>query len=222
MSFVLRKNLHWCLCQGRVVFLDVEADRYFCLTYAAQESFQRLAAGDARAQERERLAGMAARGLLIQSPGSESLQAAAAIAPPTGDLLEEPYPKAPIRDVLKAAMAELRAAYGLRAKPLLEVIGAIDRQVRGEQPRPTDLDARVRRIVSASAAASLLLRATDRCLVRALALHAICRRQGILSSLVFGVRVNPFTAHCWVQLDETVLVGDFEQARLFTPIMVAG
>jgi hypothetical protein len=33
------------------------------------------------------------------------------------------------------------------------------------------------------------------------------------------VRTNPFAAHAWVQIDEEVLVGDFEQVRLFTPIL---
>jgi hypothetical protein len=41
-------------------------------------------------------------------------------------------------------------------------------------------------------------------------------------SLVFGVRMNPFRAHCWVQLGGQVLIGDFEQVRLFTPIAAFG
>lgn len=71
-------------------------------------------------------------------------------------------------------------------------------------------------------AVSLVLRAADRCLVRALAVHSICRRHAIPAKLVLGVRMNPFGAHSWVQYNRAVLVGDVEQVRLYTPILVVG
>ena len=37
MPLQLRGNVHWCDSGGRAVFLDVEADRYFCLPAAANE-----------------------------------------------------------------------------------------------------------------------------------------------------------------------------------------
>jgi hypothetical protein len=42
----------------------------------------------------------------------------------------------------------------------------------------------------------------------------------VAAKLVLGVVAHPFTAHCWVQLGTAVLVGGFEQARLYTPILV--
>ena len=63
----------------------------------------------------------------------------------------------------------------------------------------------------------------SRCLVRALAVHRACRKGRVAGSrLVFGVTAHPFAAHCWVQLGNAVLVGGYEQARLFTPILVLG
>jgi len=47
-------------------------------------------------------------------------------------------------------------------------------------------------------------------------------RSGIYPRLVFGVRANPFRAHAWVQLEDKVLIGDYEQVRLFTPIAALG
>jgi hypothetical protein len=64
--------------------------------------------------------------------------------------------------------------------------------------------------------------AAGRCLVRAVAAHAACCAAGVRPRLVFGVCVDPFRAHAWIQLEEQVLVGDFEQVRLFTPIAVFG
>jgi hypothetical protein len=74
--------------------------------------------------------------------------------------------------------------------------------------------------VSAAAATALLLRSHDRCLVRGLALHSLCRKRGLNTKLVLGVVAHPFAAHCWVQLENVVLVGGYEQARLYTPILV--
>jgi hypothetical protein len=85
-----------------------------------------------------------------------------------------------------------------------------------------DADVRLHRIAAAFAAAGLVIPAADRCLVRAIALHSLCRRMGIRPRLVFGVRLDPFRAHCWVELDGLVLTQDFEQARLFTAILASG
>lgn len=221
MTFRLRDNLYWCLCGGRVIFLDVKADRYFCLPFGPEAAFARLAAGDVEPGDAERLRALIARGLLIEDPASRGLRPPSPLEPATGDLLQEPYPPPRIRDLLGALAFETRAAWLLRTRPFLQVVKGVER--RGTQCRsPHACDKRLRRIASASATISLLLRAADRCLVRALAVHATCCRHGIRPRLVLGVRVNPFGAHCWVQLDQTVLVGDFEQVRLFTPIVAFG
>lgn len=84
----------------------------------------------------------------------------------------------------------------LRRKSFLDVLQGIG---EGEAVRPVSdagLDERLRDIVAASMAVSLIFRSKDRCLVRALAVYRACRRSGIHPKLVFGVRMNPFTAHC--------------------------
>ena len=59
-----------------------------------------------------------------------------------------------------------------------------------------------------------------RCMFDSLALLEFLRRWQISSRWVFGVSVDPFQAHCWVQHDDVVLCDtrDFS-ARRFTPIM---
>ena len=93
---------------------------------------------------------------------------------------------------------------------------------RGQSARDARGKARwqVEQIAAASAAAAFVTRSHDRCLVRALAVHALCSRTAVRPKLVFGVAAHPFAAHCWVQLGSAVLVGGFEQARLHTPVLV--
>ncbi|MGN6847894.1 MAG: lasso peptide biosynthesis B2 protein, partial [Sphingomicrobium sp.] len=86
--------------------------------------------------------------------------------------------------------------------------------------RSGEMDRKIRSIVMAARSVSLVTRAHDRCLVRGLAVHAACSAAGVRTSLVLGVIAHPFAAHCWVQLGDAVLVEGYEQARLFTPILV--
>ncbi len=218
MSFRLRAGLHCCVCDDRPIFLDIKADRYFCLPFAIEGSFLRIGRGEAEPGDREALGGLISRGLLVDDDRTRALLEAPAIASPTRDLIIESAPGARPSDVMRAAISEAVAGLLLWRLPLSAVLARAGRP-RRQEPRGSDRDLRARRIASAWARPSLLLRATDRCLVRAIALHRLCKRAGIPAQLIFGVRINPFGAHCWVQLGDAVLVGEYEQVRLFTPIM---
>ncbi|MEO8454065.1 MAG: lasso peptide biosynthesis B2 protein [Sphingomicrobium sp.] len=219
MALQLRDNLHWCDCDGRAVFLDVQADRYFCLPQTANDAFRRLAAGATQPEDIERLHALAASGMLIEAGAGVAVPPPPRIDPPTGDFVEDPKPRAGLLSIARALASELRGASLLRTKRFHAVIAAA--QSRGQRRESTVEPGRlVQEIVSASAALSVVTRSHDRCLVRALAVHSVCRRSGIRTKLVFGVVAHPFTAHCWVQLGSAVLVGGYEQARLYTPILV--
>jgi hypothetical protein len=220
MPLRLRDDIHWCECVGRAVFLDAAADRYFCLPSTANDAFLRLAAGDLRSGDHERLERLVARGMLIETADSRPIRPPPLVDPPTHDFLFEPIPRAAPIQILRTLAWELRAAWLLKTRPFGEVLRAVSALGPTRRSGPTNADVSLRRIVAASIAASLINRAHDRCLVRALAVHAACRRAGIKPRLLFGVTANPFSAHSWVQLGGAVLVGGFEQARLYTPILV--
>ena len=46
-------------------------------------------------------------------------------------------------------------------------------------------------------------------------------RHGYNASLVFGVRIDPFAAHCWAQLDNSALQEPADRLQQFTAIMSA-
>lgn len=58
------------------------------------------------------------------------------------------------------------------------------------------------------------------CLARSALLMAYLRRLGHGADWVFGVRLWPFEAHCWVQLGDTALNDQVERLVAFTPLMV--
>lgn len=160
------------------------------------------------------------RGMLIEAGSQMCIEPPALIEPPTHDLLEEPIQGADPLSIVRAFAAELRAVWALRTKPFHQVIEAVRKDRPGKKSIQDNSDRSIQEIVSAATAVSFLTRSHDRCLVRALAVHSACRSLGSKPTLVFGVIAHPFTAHCWVQLGSSVLVGGYEQARLYTPILV--
>ena len=221
MAWRLRHHLYWCECAGRIVFLDLEADRYFALPPAAGKAFFRLAESGGSGAEAEHLRLLVERGLLVEGRQPTRLPLPVRIPHPAGDYMERPCPRASAGDLLRALAGEAWWSSMLGLRRFAAVVEAAGRS-RGSSGAAGPDDLKVRRIVLGSAAAALVSGAADRCLVRALAVHSACHRRCIPSRLVFGVRLHPFRAHCWVQLDDRVLVGDFEQVRLFTPIAAFG
>ena len=58
------------------------------------------------------------------------------------------------------------------------------------------------------------------CLFDSLALMLFLLRSGIHVQWIFGVREDPFGAHCWIQCGSVVLDEYLDRSRLYTPIMV--
>lgn len=142
------------------------------------------------------------------------------VDPPTCDIVATPFRQASAFGLIEALACEAAAAWALRLKPFDELIEARRRSNRRNSGNNQPSRRSIEQVAGRLAAASLLTRSHDRCLVRALAGHSMCAHRGIAAKLVFGVIAHPFSAHSWVQLGEAVLVGSYEQARLYTPILV--
>jgi hypothetical protein len=212
--------MFWCDCTGRAVFLDVEADRYFCLPSDANEAFLRLATGNPGQHDAARLQMLVSRGILIEDGTSAAIAAPPIIEAVDRDLPDKSHASPGLYPILEELVSELLAIRLLRTRKFSQVIDLVRRKGSSERRPPREPDSMLQAIAGASNAVSFLMRVQDRCLVRALAVHLICMRRGIRPKLVFGVIAHPFAAHCWVQLENRVLVGGFEHARLYTPILV--
>ena len=136
---------------------------------------------------------------------------------PGGDLA--PKGRRAAFDNAEALCLEMAASLWLRSWPLWAIVRRCRTRGTPAAGAPDRIEASARRLAGAFAFSAFLLGATDRCLVRGVAATWACRRRRLPAALVFGVRIDPFAAHCWVQLGEQVLVGDFDQVRLFTPIL---
>lgn len=76
-------------------------------------------------------------------------------------------------------------------------------------------------LVARFAAVESCMQRTGNCLSRSIALARYLGRSGYESKLIFGVAINPFRAHCWVEHGDFALNDEPDHIRSFTPIRVS-
>ena len=213
MGYRLRDGLSFCLVAGRAVFLDLPADRYFCLADEAEAAFHELLAGGDAGLEP-----LVALGVLVESDTRTLLDAAPPL-PMNSSLLDDSGARAPMR-LLPGAVFRLSSTLAsLRWRGFATTVDAVRRRsarLAGGSPE----DTAVAELARLHERIALLTASHDKCLWRSLAIahHLIDLR--IAPRLVLGVRLRPFKAHCWVQVG-TALVNDrLETVRTFTPILI--
>lgn len=116
--------------------------------------------------------------------------------------------------------ALLRADYALRRVPILEIVRRTTRLQRPPRPLHQSLQ-ELRRLIVAFRVVRPWYPRDALCLFDSLALLLFLRHCGHNCQWVFGVREDPFAAHCWIQYGPFVLSDKLERVRLYTPIMVA-
>lgn len=217
MHYRVRDGLSWCVCGDQIVFLDLASDRYFRLRAADDQAFQQWArSGGANGS---RYARLIETGIIAPCGDNDIPPDMARIAPPSVDLGEQCTQRAHVIDIGRALVAQRKAASAVRQGRLMAVISEIKTGPHAVTVSVRDADLATGRIAAAFASMPLSFRKAGQCLPRALAAYALSRRAGVSPTLVFGVRLQPFAAHCWVQFGPNVIVGDLEQARMFVPIL---
>ncbi|MDR7157123.1 hypothetical protein J2W40_003971 [Sphingobium xenophagum] len=215
-SYRLRTGLSFCRIDNRTLFLDLPTDRYFGLSVPLDTAFQALL--DTGAAD-PALAILVEMGLIIPCPegGRPSPCPAASPVPILPPQLEPPARPS----LLAIAMAlATRAHWTLRVRycPLAANIDRLARRKDAGAPMPKPTAAAIARLAEAHRRAGLILSARDQCLPTSMALMAALTKRGARPTLVLGVKLDPFQAHCWVELAGTVLNDAPDHVRPFTPI----
>jgi hypothetical protein len=197
------------------VFLDLTSNRYFCLPEMTGGLFRRWAAGEMLAPDE--LAPLLDCGVIEAGDGSRK-------AATTHPAAARDYALGNARggaaiDVMAAVTGQLRARCWLKLRPMASIAARLADERPATAGDAQD-EARQRRVAGAFVASAVLLRADDQCLPRAIAARRLCQRHGQEAALVLGVRLEPFAAHSWVQCGDAVIVGELENVRLYTPILV--
>jgi len=214
MPLGLRPGLSFGIADGRAIFLDWHIDRYLCLPALLNARFLSLL-GDpnAPAPVEEALRSLLRRDAPVPIAPAE-------ITPATTDLVPLELAVSP---GLAISMCVAQAVGRFWSKrPLRERLAGVaqrQRHIRENVPEQEALE-RISRLIAAFASTRFWFDAQDRCLDQSIVLSHMLAAHGLRSSLVFGVRPRPFSAHCWLQRGPVVLNDRLDMIKAYVPVHV--
>jgi hypothetical protein len=223
----LNPHIHFCDCDDALIFLDLTHDRYFQFSGAQREWFDMICAASgpdelpghaARFAER-----LLARHILTldrnagKRPAATSLQAPRASLPTP---LTLPAPSRPVKTALALSVAAL-SSWTLEQSRNFE--GVVDGVTRWKRQAGTNqsspIESVLERVADFHAMTPYFFSTRDACRFRSLVLMNYLTRSGITPDWVFGVRLCPFGAHCWVEYEGVILNDVSDTVAEFRPIM---
>ena len=219
MPIGLRAGVSFCEVSGHLVFLDLEADRYFALTAKAEAEFRLCAQTRLREGADAPIESFACAGLLVDAADANPLGACIPPPVPRKSLFEQALPR--------TGPFQVAAVIGTLARTRLQLrMAGLAAALRNFAARKASLAggkgtaAVIPKAVAAFRQSALFTRSHDQCLVRSLALARHLASRGERVDLVLGVSVRPFSAHAWVQKGDLLLNETCDGVRGYTPIVV--
>lgn len=209
MPSYLRSHVHAAVLADDLVILDTRNDAYSCVPGGAADIVDD---GGPPMRARGRLAeALEAQGLTAPVPSPRRRPPPL----PTRTVIHDDPGRVRLRDLVDGAgvVRDLRAA--ARGEGLTPYL-AIQREAPAGPADRAAVEAAARRFWRLAP----WLPVEGVCLTRSAMLAAFLRRGGLRADWVFGVRLWPFAAHCWVQQDDVCLNDDVERLVAFTPILV--
>lgn len=209
----LRSDLSFCFIEDRAVLLDLEADRYFLLAGEPCRVLLQAMSGRLDTRRQFQFPSLGSRPMFVSGPnGVRPVEA----EKPAGSALETPGVSQLSLGVTSVVTAQYRSSITLKICGLRCTI-AQWRALRPAFPRRTDINEAIAlsRFFAAKRALVPLRRG---CVPDSLALMRFLWRRGYDADLLFGVRLDPFAAHCWVQCLDQVLSDSLSNVADFTPV----
>lgn len=224
MAYRLRDGVSFCQVDDCLVFLDLDTDRYFRLSARLEQALCALLEGDGAPEEDAR--DLVRRNVLTSIGNGETRHLRRMIEVPSRSVLENSTgnarPGVPVALEVFGVVSWTQLV--LKTRPLDRVINrTITHRQRGTASRPSS--------AVAEPCPGHLVEATQQfmrsrlsvpietcCLLDSLALVRFLARRGLAASLVFGVALDPFAAHCWVQAGTWVLNDTLGNVLAHTPI----
>ncbi len=218
MGYALRPGVSFCEVDRSAIFLDLVADRYFCLGKPASAAFLEFVrcplteiAPDWPAY------GLVDQGVLLPIPGSTTLNACTG-SPVSGTMFDRRSGSAISLGVAEALCLRGAAEVALKVCGLDKCMSAAA-QRRQCSVRIANRDLAL--CASKAFAGSALWRSRQqRCLSISFATVEWLLRRGCRVELILGVRLHPFQAHCWTQCDGILINDTVDAVRNFTPILI--
>ncbi len=235
-SYLLAEQVFSCVADDRIVFLDLRRNKYLCLS---QHNTQAALRALSDIIEPEQNPGLNAQtsddekaDQVLRSLIDGGLLSQTDIKPKNGDSSSIRLPETVLRPKTKSTTTTLRplhwtrflrasftASWKLRRYSMQRTVNSVEqRKARRYSSRHRDRYT-LRDLVSIFDGLRPYYVRKYLCLFDSLALVEFLALYRFYPTWVFGVRTEPFNAHCWVQDESYVLNDSLETVRTYTPIM---
>ena len=214
----LQPHVRFAIIDDRPVFLDLRRDRYFVLEGAASSAFDAMRSDAGHALDAPAAARLLATGLFRTSTPPAELSPVT-MSPAQREPPASPAPAFAPMDVIEIGWLVRQARRSLGSEPLEKLIEGCRRTTHQCSARASD--ERIAMLARRFRRARAWVPIRPSCLQDSLAFHRWLARRRASADLVIGVKLNPFAAHCWLQVGHVVLNDSPERVAAFTPILTA-
>jgi hypothetical protein len=217
MGYALRPGVTFTRISGRTIFLDVAQDRYFCLAPDAENAFSSLF--DEREVQPAALALLAGDNLLNIIDSDELPRPCAGPPSAVTSVFEQPH-AARLHETFRMASRLVLAEIALKTTSFARLLNRLESRKRRVTSPPGDPERRLLEIAGALRRTAAIVSPLNRCLPRSFATAHRMLDLGVQPTLVVGVKLGSFEAHCWVQHGATLVNDRRDEVRRFSPILV--
>lgn len=247
MQYYITKGVFLCVVDGLIVFLDLEHDQYISLeakmtlplvSYLSPgpealnipenklverkiQDVGELTVDDEQ-DFRKCLKDLIKNNILTTDKAMATENLPVTINIPTLDLSGYNFDHKPhitVKHVVVFLWACSKAFYKVRFFTTERVVRSVKSR-KSQNPKNSDLN-KIKNLVEIfKILRPVFFTAKNHCLFDSLALIEFMACYDIYSTWVFGVKMGPFQAHCWVQDDNFIYNEDIDKAHFFTPIMI--
>lgn len=226
--YYLTEHAFSCVVDSHYVFLDLKSDEYLCLGREQSREIHELlnTHGDSASHLRESARvteNLLAHGLVTKDGSTGKVLASPSVDIASASLLEHverPQPRFQALHVLCFTAAAASASIDLRWRSIHRTVRSVrnfkaTHAASGADPDIEGLSGlfEIFRLLRPYYPRAYL------CLFDSLALVRFLARFGVFPQWVYGVRLEPFGAHCWVQSGNVVVNDVVDNVGRYTPIM---
>lgn len=224
-KYFLSSHVHFCCRGDAFVFMDLQQDDYLLVNGHTATAFQMLLDDQltqANSSFATDLQELLDSGLLTTDPSAgKSLSATRSEL--ALELLIDPEDMSRCRPqpshITRFISACITAAIRLRCSHIQQIVSAVaNRKRRHTSGMSFDIN-KARELTAAFQALRSAFPRNYLCLFDCLALLEFLAGYDLYPTWVFGVRLEPWVAHCWVQEGQFIFNEGVEEAASHTPIM---
>jgi len=224
-SYFLSRHTYLCLSPSHVILLDLASGNYLSLPIADARSLSGWitdwpVAGPVTVEPPELLQELLAEGLVSRDIAAGRTGSLTTTAPPPREALEDhkgTRAKVGPLDMYRFLVAVTFGSLALRLVPLRRIIEHVRK--RKARARPLDIDKAVTLLMRYESLYAIFFDRHNECLRNSLYLLGFFAQHGVYPDWVFGIRAEPFLAHCWLQHGEVVINDKVRNTACLLPIM---